>query len=229
MGNSYEHDDSASRATKRMVANITENFNSKTNELRQRVAQLNKLQAQESLRMSGDISRLNKVLEDCKAENHALLARRQAIQSMKEQDATELSRLDTENTGLQAQVRDLSAANLKLKDRKAECDQRLQGLQSRLQAVRTKHDAKISKQKLVNEKYKKYLGIDVYRLKDHVLKIEFMNLEVDSYIIVDFNSDLHITECVPELSLEKLNFMFNEGGDFYEFIKFVRKEFQHKN
>lgn len=228
MVNAYEHDDSPTKTIKRLVKELSENLNGKTSSLKKQTAKIREDHMLHERKACEELARLNKTLEELKISNQALINRRQTIQDIICRDEEELAKIEGENESLQGQVRELQLSNKKFSDSKNESSDKHNNLQARYQALKNKYDTKIKEQKSMNHNFKVYLGVDIFRVKDKTLKIVFYNLGVECYVIIDFNKEECVGECVPDLNVERLNFMFKEGGDFYKFIRFVRAEIRKK-
>lgn len=228
MVGTYEHDDSPTKTIRRLVKEISENLSVKTNNLRRQAARMREDHVLHERRACEEVVRLSRMLEELKASNQTLINRRQAIQDIIRKDEEELARIEGENESLQVQLKELQHLNKKFGDARGESEDKYGGLQARYQSLKSKYDAKMREQKLVNHNFKTYLGIDIFRIKDRALKIVFHNLGAECYVIIDFSMGDCVSECVPDLNLERLNFMFREGGDFYRFIRFVRAEIRKR-
>lgn len=225
---SPDHKGSSARAIRKLADEISSNLCSKLERLKIRINEIRETQMLQERRSQLEIGRLTKLLEESRTKNLTEINRRQELQELLAADEEELSRLEAENQTLQSQVKELLSTNRKLAGRKEEGEQRLSALVSRLQAMKAKHESNLEMQKRLNQEFRTFLGVDILRARDKTLKIVFSHLGVESYVIIDFNKESCVDECVPELNLEKLNFMFKEGNDFYKFIKFVRTEIKKK-
>ncbi|KAI4291305.1 hypothetical protein PAPHI01_0579 [Pancytospora philotis] len=226
MSGGYECEDSAAKAVRKLAADVSENMTNRVNDLKRKFARMNETQGLEERRLNGEVLRLTKMLEDLRAQTHTLIERRASVQGIREKDVQELARLEADNQQLQAQIEGLAQTNARLLELKADAEGKRDSLQTKLLVMRKKHEAKITELKSAGESYRRYMGIDISRVKDRALKLEFFYLGAECYLVIDFSTGGAITDCVPELNLEKLNYMFKEGGDFYEFIRSVRNEFR---
>ncbi|TBU02663.1 hypothetical protein CWI38_1156p0020 [Hamiltosporidium tvaerminnensis] len=74
--------------------------------------------------------------------------------------------------------------------------------------------------------YKKFLGIDIFPIKNNFIKILFKNVGEESFIVMEFGSKISVVEVFPiEIGIEAINSLFYKISDFKEFLKETRNLF----
>lgn len=218
----------STKIVRNMVGDIMESLKDKIALLKNRVDKAREQHFLHERQEAKEVTKLTRMLEAAKETNRTLRERQELIHQAIAGDELELNKLDTQNQNIQAQLKELQMYYKNLTDKKAEETDKISTLNARYQILKNKHDAKAREQLPINQNYKTYLGIDISRIRDSHLKITFYNLGAECYVIIDFDRQDCVTMCVPELNLERLNFIFREGVDFYKFIRLVREEMQQK-
>lgn len=220
--------EAASKNIRKIINDITQSIQSSKEELKKSIAALKESHITRSRTASEEHANLISLFEEINRESQALNTRKALIRKSLDKDEIELQKLDKENQEFQKQMKDLESLNRNLKDKKEELSEKYKILQSKSSSMRERLQAKTKDQKSLNEAYKKYLGIEILKLRENVIKIQFNNFGSDYHCILDFSQEDCVSECFPEMNVERLNYLFKEGKSFYEFVKYLRDQFKQK-
>lgn len=215
--------DSTTKNIRKILNEVSKSLQVKMDVLKRDVADLKRMQQEQERDFSMQSSALLGVFEDLNRETQVLTTRRTMLKKSLDKEEVDLVRLERENQEFQKQVDGLEALNRSLKEERDEAEEKHRILQQKLQLLRSKTKLKENEHKGVNMTYKKYLGFDIIRVRDNVVKIVYYNLGHECYITLDFTNQECVVESQPEVNLDKLNYAFKERENFYEFFKRVRE------
>lgn len=221
--------EAASKNIKKIINDISQSLQAKKEELKRTITALKDRHSSQVKEASNENSNLISLFEEINRESVALNSRKNLIRKSLDKEETELIKLDKENQEFLAQMNELEALNRSFKERKDEFDEKFKVLQSKNQNMRERLQIKNKDQKSINEAYKKYLGLEIVKIRENVVKIQFNNFSSDYYCVLDFTRDDCVSECFPDMNLERLNYLFKERKSFYEFIKYLRDQFKQKS
>lgn len=217
-----------SKNIKKIVEEITQNLQTKFDSLKRDLLNLKKRQQEQTRDFSLQNSALLAVFEESNRESQTLASRKILLKKSIDKEKFDLIKLEKENQGFQQQLEELENVSAGLKERKLEALEKHRLLTVKLQQLKGKALTKETEHKGSNELYKRFLGLEMVRIKDNVVKIIYKNLGSECYVILDFSSEETVTESLPDLNLEKLNYLFKEKKNFYEFVKCVRDQMKLK-
>lgn len=223
-----ECQESASKTIKSMADEIIKSINSKTKELRLKITAHKQKDKNERRISAEENTKILKQLEEGRRKYEARNKKRDVLQDRLEKDSTELARLENENGRLEEQLKELQMAHGILSERCAELQNKHRQLESQYSLLKHKHEEQSKMVLDENRNYRTYLGIDIVKLKNDFVKLAFNNLGTDCHVIFNFKDEPSVSSCIPDLGVEKLDFMFKEIGDFYLFVKTVREEFKKR-
>lgn len=217
-----------SKNIRNILDEISQNLHMKFDNLKKDIQHLKKKQMEQNRDFSLQNSALLSVFEEANRDSQALTNRRILLKKSLEKEETDLVKLEKENQEFQKQLDDLESVNLTLNENKQELLEKHRMLVVKLKQLKEKSSSKAIKYKEFNDLYKKFLGIEISTVKDNVIKISYKNLGTECYIILDFSKEETVTESLPELNIEKMNYLFKERKSFYEFVKCVRDQIKQK-
>jgi hypothetical protein len=224
-----DQSEAASTNIKKIINDISKNLQAKIESVKKDALELKRKQQEQSRDFSIQISTLiMSTFEDSNREVSTLSNRKAMLRKSLDKEEADILKLEKENQDFQKQVEELESLNRGIKDRKQDAEDKYKLLMYKVQQLKGKVESKENEHKNVNEIYKKYLGLNIVKIKDNVVKILYNNLGNECYIILDFTSTDCVTESFPEINLEKLNYLFKEKKNFYEFIKCVRELLKQK-
>lgn len=175
-------------------------------------------------KFSADEAVLRSTLENEKIIEENLSSKILLIKKSLEKEEADITKLDSENDILKDQIKELENTNKFLLEKLIDIEEKEKHLKSKCKQLRDRKENKIKEQKLINNLFKLYFGLDIIKLKEDVIKIIFYNLGCECYVIIDFSQNESVSECHPQINLEKVNYAFKEKKNFYEFIKFIREQ-----
>lgn len=223
-----DNPEAASKNIRKIIGDITQSMQTKREELKKNITDLKELYNSQIKDSCEEHSKLLCLFEEINRDSQSLNTKKALIRKSLDKEDSEIQKLDSENQDFVLQLTDLETLNKSLKERKAEFDEKFKILQTKSRNMKERIQIKTKDQKSLNEAYKKYLGIEFLKLKENVIKIQFNNFGGDCYCILDFNNEECVSECFPDLNIEKLNYLFKERKSFYEFIKYLRNQFKQK-
>lgn len=220
--------EAASKNIRKILNDIWQSLQLKMENLRKDVADVKRKQQEQCRDFSIQSSTLLAAFEDANREAQSLVNRKVMLRKSLEKEETDISRLDKENQEFQRQADELEALNRSLKERRLDIEEKHKVLLLKLQQLKGKVELKESEHREMNEAYKKYLGLDITKIKDNVVKISYNNLGSECYIVLDFTNDDCVAESMPEVNIDKLNYLFKEKRNFYEFVKCMRDQLKQR-
>lgn len=219
--------EAASKNIRKIISDITQSMHSKKEELRKSITDLKDLLKTQTHEFTEEHSKLIGLFDEINRDSQTLNTKKTLLRKSLDKEESELEKLERENQDFIAQLNDLEELNRSLNERKTEFEEKFKILKAKSINMKDRLQIKTRDQKNLNEAYKKYLGIEFLKLRDNVIKIQFNNFTSDCYCILDFSCSECVSECFPELNLEKLNYLFKEKS-FYQFIKCLRDQFKQK-
>jgi len=220
--------ESTSKSIQRILSDISKNLQSKMENLKKDVLELKRMQQEQARDFSMQSSSLLGVFEDLNRETQALMARKSMLRKSLEKEEGDLARLERENQEFQRQADDLEILNRGLKEKHEEVREKYRMLQQKLQQLRGKAEVKENEHRETNSAYKKYLGLEIAKVKENVIKIAYNNLGHECHVILDFTNGDCVAESQPEVNIDRLNCLFKEKKNFYEFVKRVRDQLKQR-
>lgn len=220
--------ESTSKNIRKILSDISRNLQTKMETLKKDVLELKRMQQEQARDFSMQSSALLGVFEDVSRESQALTTKKAMLRKSLEKEEADLARLERENQEFQKQADNLEALNRGLRERSEEVEEKHRMLQQKLRQLREKAELKENEHRETNIAYKKYLGLEIAKVKDNVVKISYGNLGHECYIILDFTTGDCVAESQPEVNIEKLNYLFKEKKNFYEFVKRVRDQLKQR-
>lgn len=174
------------------------------------------------LKQRNEKSDINMALSSEQQINMALLSDRNELVSVITQETTELQQFEAENNDLSDEIKSLKASISKKKFVVCELENECDLLNKKIEFQEQKRLNKESIYREIADRCRAALGFEIVPIKQNVLKVVLDN----SYFIIDFGCEQSITNCYPLfLSLERLNGIYKEKENIYEFVKWIRKEF----
>lgn len=178
--------------------------------------------------------RLTRNIANCKLANKKsteeianLKDELEMIKKTTENEKKELMKIKNENSNLNNLFYEYENSKTKLSSLIDEMEKRLHSLQLQKKNEMRKNEISGNKLSVEVSKYRRLLGINIVRMYDNVIKIEFSNFNATDfrgYVVIDFKDD---NECVCEIypdviALDKINQILNQSDNFYMFLKKVR-------
>jgi len=220
--------EAASKHIKNIIRDISENLQSKTEEFRALAMRFKEKYLLKTRNYSSEQAKLTQSLEDEAAIEQGLNSKKDLLKQSLEKEEIDLAKLDKENQELVDHIKSLEHTNKGLLEKQIDAEDKGKNLDLKCRTLKERNDIKFMQQKVINDKFKQFIGLDIIKVKDNIVKIVFSNLEHNCYVVVDFSRTDCVSETQPELNLEKLNYAFKEKANFYEFVKFVREELKQK-
>ncbi|KAM0680415.1 hypothetical protein GINT2_001475 [Glugoides intestinalis] len=223
-----EQSEAASKNIRKILNDIERSIQTKFDVLKKDVAELKKRELEQQIDFSIQSSILLSSFDEVNRESQSFNNRRAPLKESIEQEDFDVSKLEKENEEFRKQVNDLDNENRDLKEKKQDVEEKYKLLLLKSQKLREKMRNKKDVHQTLNEGYKKFLGLEISKLKENTIKISYENLGSECYIVLDFSTEECVTETLPELNVEKLNYLFKEKKNFYEFVKCVREQLKQK-
>lgn len=223
--------DPAEAATKNLrniVKDVFERMHARFDEFRRMVVQLREHHSSRSRMRAEEHARLLSAFEETSRLGQSLANRRNLLRKSLDKEEVDLLRAERENQELLDHLEELETANKILLERRIDGEEKSKSLATKCRQLKERMESKHREQKSVNDTFKVYLGLDISRIRENMIKIMFNNLGIECYVIIDFSQKDCVSECHPELSLEKLNYAFKEKKSFYEFIKYTREQLKQR-
>lgn len=217
-----------SKNIRNILDEISQSIQMKFDNLKKDIQNLKKRQMEQNRDFSLQNSALLTVFEEANRDSQTLTNRKTLLKKSIEKEEIDLIKLDKENQEFQQQLDDLERINLTLNENKRELIEKHRMLTVKLKQLKERSSSKEIEHKESNELYKKFLGIEILKVKDNAIKIVYKNLGTECYIVLDFSKDETVTESLPELNIEKMNYLFKEKKSFYEFVKYIREQIKQK-
>lgn len=218
----------ATKNLRNIVKDVSEKLHARSDELRRMVAQMREHHSSGSQRRSEEHAGLLRVFEESSRMGQGLGSKKSLLRRSLDKEEMDLLRIERENQELQDHLAELEAANKKLLEQRIDMEEKSRSLTAKCKQLKERIESKCKEQKGVNDSFKVYLGLDIVRMKENMIKIMFSNLGTECYVIIDFSLGDCVSECHPELSLEKLNHAFREKKNFYEFVRYAREQLRQK-
>lgn len=228
MINTDENIESASKTTKNILKELSETLKSNINSLKRRTGHLRETYMLQERNDVEELSKLKKTLESMKETNQMLMNKHRNIKEAIEEDLVEHKKMEDRYQHVEIQLKDLQTAYSVNMITEQELTEKLSMIQAKYQILKNKYETKKNQQLAINHNFKIFLGLDIFSMRENTLKIVFNNMGAECNVIIDFDKKESVSQCVPELNLERLNFIFKEGMDFYKFIKIIRDEIKRK-
>lgn len=227
--NNTENDISdSSKAIKQLQKDIIENLRTKLSYLKTKINKLKDSYAIIERSSSEEIAKARKKLQILKETNTVLKNNKKKLEEAIKRDLIEKQKMNEKYLQMGTELKDLLEINSFKNKTKNELIENLKIMNGKYLILKNKYETTDKQQAEINTNFRKYLGLDIVCIKENKLKIGFNNLEAECYFIIDFGEKECVIECVPEMNLEKQNFIFKEIGDFYKFIKIMRNEIKQK-
>lgn len=220
--------EATSKHLKNMIKEVNENLQNRIEEFKAMIRKLKENISSSQRAYQNEKTRLIHELEDEQRLEKSLIAKKEIIRASLEKEHADLFKLEKEYEELVDHVNNLENTNRNLLESQIDAEEKNKTLNLKCKVLKEKNELKHKQQKCLNDNFRHFLGIDIVKIKEDLVKIVFNNLEASCYVLIDFSKEECVSETHPELSLEKLNFMFKEKGSFYEFIKYVREELKRK-
>lgn len=220
--------EAVSKNIKKILNDIAQNLQTKLEGFKKDVEDLKKKQMMQGREFAIQNSALLSAFDEANRESQSLTNRKHLLKNSIDREESDLSRLEKENTEFQKQVDELEGVNRTLRERKQDAEEKYKMLLLKLQQIKGRAQSKEKEHKELNESYKKFLGLEITKVKENSIKISYKNLGSDCYVVLDFAADEIVVESLPELNLEKLNYFLKERANFYEFVKYVRDQMKQK-
>lgn len=219
--------ESASKNINKILNDVLKNLQTKVEAIKKEAFELNRKQKDQLRDFSIQNSALSSTFDDSNRESQSLSNRKALLRKSLDKEELDIAKVEKENQEFQNQVDDLESHNRTLKDRKQDIEEKNKLLILKVQQLKNKVKTKENEHKGINEVYKKYLGLTITKIKENVVKIIYNNLGSECYIVLDFTNEDCVTESLPEINLERLNYLFKEKN-FYEFVKSVRDQLKQR-
>lgn len=234
-----ESHESSSKNIKNLLKEIEENLLDKFNKLKKSAADLREKRQTVSLLCAEQNLKLLNSFEAADRESNSFSNKKANLRKALDKEEADLMTLTRENDELLYNLSVLESNNKMLKERLSEAEENLNKKIMRLNILKQKKQSKMDEQQVLNEYYKKYLGIEISSVRENVLKIQFTLIPSGCYIIIDFNENSadvecnkssfgSVIECLPDINLDQVNFAFKEKKNIYEFLKHMRSVFLQK-
>lgn len=166
---------------------------------------------------------LEKKIKHERNKNQELIAERNRLANIVKEENSEIELFENENNQIKHEIKELKNYIMQKKEGAKELENECDELNRKIDFKETQRKNKEHLYKINAEKIKKAFNFDIIVVKKNVLKIIFGN----SYLIIDFEEENCITDCFPSfMMLEKLNQIYKNSEGIYDFIKWIRKEFQ---
>lgn len=223
--------DPAEAATKNLrniVKDVTEKLHVKSDELRRMAVQLKERHSSRSRARSEEHAKLLNAFEEGNRLGQGLIGKKNLLRKSLDKEEIDLLRAERENQELMNHLTELEIANKALLERRIDAEEKSKSLATKCRQLKERVESKYKEQKSANDTFKVYLGLDIARIKENMIKIIFNNLGIECYMVIDFSLKDCVSECHPELCLEKLNYAFKEKKSFYEFIKYARGQLKQR-
>lgn len=138
------------------------------------------------------------------------------------QETCELQQFESENDEVAKEIVNLKNNILMKKDNVLELENECDKINKKLYSQEQKRSNKEKVYKELADKFRNVLGMEIVPLKQNVLKIVVSG----SYFVVDFGNESAVVGCFPLfMKLDELNCVYEEKDNIYEFVKWIRKEF----
>ncbi len=227
--NNTENDISeASKTIKHMQDEILENIRERLAVLKRKFGESRESYFLQERNNTEAIVKGRRKLEDLRSINKLLTTKKSKLEEEIRKDELEKQKAAEKFQQMEAELNILSEINTAKQKLRSDLFESIQTLNAKYLIQKNKFDTSDKHQMEINSRFRKFLGLEIECIKENKLKIGFNNLGVDCYFIIDFNSKDCVTECVPEINIERANFLFKEIQDFYKFIKTMRNEIKSK-
>ncbi len=135
---------------------------------------------------------------------------------------------DKENSIFQNQHVELKDTHEELTKKWREVEDAFSTISNKLSCLKNRRDYCVNEQKGLAEKYRKYLGLDIYRIGENTVKVIFTKLKEPCFLIFCFNDSLPVISVEPEIGVDFCNNLFTQEKNFFSFLKIIRREFIRK-
>jgi hypothetical protein len=212
----------SSKNIRKIINDLNQSILSKKEELRKNTLLLKDKFLNKNKESNLENNNLIKLYEELNEENSNLNNKKNLIKKNLEREEQELLKINKENLELENNIKELETINCKNVEIKRDLIEKLNKIRNLNANLKNKNRNLNS-----NELYKKYLGIELIKIKENVIKLEFNNFNSDSFVILDFTREDCVIECCPEINIERLNYLIKDKS-FYEFVKYLREQFKAK-
>ncbi|ORE00555.1 hypothetical protein A0H76_2828 [Hepatospora eriocheir] len=212
-------------AINEIVHKVKIKINESVEELRNSCIELNLLNVKNHKTFNDEEIRLRKSIERNKIEINNLEKLKLDIDKDKEEVEILLKESENENISLKNQHKEVQFTSNLLNERFNELEEAKKSIENKLNCVSNNFNESLQYQKVLADKYKKYLGLTIYKIKENTLKFSFQHLKMPCYIIMFFVNDPLIIESEPKVDLNYLNNVFVTEKKIVKFLKLVRSEF----
>ncbi|ELA41986.1 uncharacterized protein VICG_01003 [Vittaforma corneae ATCC 50505] len=223
-----DQSEATSKNIRTILNDIWQNLQSKHENLKRDAADLKRKQQDQCRDFSIQNSALLAAFEDSNREAQSLINRKVMLRKSLEKEEADIGKLDKENQEFQRQADELEVLNRSLRERRQDVEEKYKMLLLKSQQLKGKAELKENEHKEMNEAYKRYLGLEIVKIKENVVKISYNNLGSECYMVLDFTNEDCVTGSVPEINIDKLNYLFKEKRNFYEFVKCVRDQLKQR-
>lgn len=217
-----EEAEATSKNIRKILDDISYNLQKKLESLRKDALELKQKYQDQQRDFSIQNSSLLTAFDDLNREAQSLANKKIMLRKSLDKEETDLEKLDRENQEFQKQMDELEVLNRSLKEKKQEVEDKYKMLLLKSEQLRGKAEFRENEHREMNEAYKRYLGLEIIKMRENAVKISYGNLGTECYVIMDFTNEDCVVESLPEVNLEKLNYLFKEKKSIYEFIKCAR-------